>query len=486
MTSGEELHHEYSSEKSKFQHFCENLAILQRDQPIFAGMLGSSELPSNQHEDIVHLGEKMLKNLLKIAKKGEHFTDNNPDFLDNMISIILEYHQLIKPRKRICKCLKTRRIGIEYEKKLLIIKAKMTLAVYLPIGIMIEERAEITNNESIRFGEYVNRMNIIFKQLDSVKLKGSEITRDNARKDLLNFLKTVENFIEFYFDAESDSEFRSNVRARLRKINSLLSDVQMKEVVNEGNTSPSKQNPKIGIISRRTLVSAQAGLQEIMNSTASIANSKAKDNITVINRLEDVLQQAYTSQSNSFIVMEDSLNKLGVYAEVSILRQDCETVQNDCKSKIKDAKKHWMEVKEKAKLRPVAVFEEPQQQQGAAVPVVQDATKIADKATKKLKQVGKGGANVAKEVTSEISSAVGMVRDDIFSFVDSRLQDVKDAAKSTTSTLKNIPNKTKDLFDINNSSDDISTSGERPQGKKTDNLLKLPSMQSINNILDKI
>ena len=389
---------------SLYQSFCDNLAILQVKQPKYVELLGS-ELDGPKHEPIVSLGDKMLKSLLKLAKKGESFFTNVPaEYINKLIQSIQMYQDLIEPRKifgGLCPCLKPPRKGPEYDRKYCWTTAHIVTSIFFPIAILADNKAESLNFESVRYSDYIIKMNDLFKILNKINNKSNEAaTREKVKIELLNAVDSVDRFVKFYFENNEDV-FKKEVKRRLKSIKELLEPIAS----NVDGTPASSSKVPLG---RRVIVKAQSSLQEIMNSAAAIALSKAKDSLYSLDDLTKILKRYRDDELSSFNTLEDEINNKEFRNDLHRLREDSEIVYNDASSKMRDALKRWQSVKKESFSRPVASLEEPntnnQSNNGLISP---DPSKIGKNVAKFAGKSGEVVGDVANGVTDAFRTVAG-------------------------------------------------------------------------------
>ena len=127
---------------------------------------------------------------------------------------------------------------------------KVLATTYIPKAIIIEDKGETLNVDSVQFQAYTNKMTKIFKTLENIQNKNTETSRENARVELLSALEIVNKFLRSF--EEETEEFKNDALRRATMAH---------EILENRNRD----------ITRRTLVSAQASLQEIMNSAADVS-----------------------------------------------------------------------------------------------------------------------------------------------------------------------------------------------------------------------
>lgn len=299
------------------------------------------------------MGETMNKRLRQFAKKGKAFAESlPPDFVSKLTDSIISYRDLIMPPKIFggyCPCLKPARSGIEYEKKLMIVKAKMASTIFLCQAVIIESHGEQHNMQSMHFADYVNKMNSIFNSLSEIKCTGGERGLETARKKLQPCIVSIEKFIANYEEDFAEGSFKAEAKRRLRSTQELLVSRQQAD-----GDAPSTGLP----ISKRVLVKAQSTLQEIMNSAASISSNKAKEHLLQLDKLATDLKKARDQEVNIFNHLEDGMHENNLMDMLHRLREDSEVVHSDANSKVRDAIKRWSSVKTQSVQRKVVEYEE--------------------------------------------------------------------------------------------------------------------------------
>lgn len=255
---------------SSYQGLVDIVNQLEHDQSLFQAELGN-ELPGALHAELVELGDVMSRILRVFVDKGKMFSDQQqPNVLGKMIEAAHDYIALLMPAKvcgGFCPCLKPARSGPEYEKRYLMSRTKVVSATFLAHSILIENKAEKFNMDSMHFADFANKMNNIFNVLSSISTKGGDESRENARGELLNSLEMVNRFMKSF--EEETNDFKAECRRRLASTNELL-------------TSRTASGSDGGAITRRVLVKAQSSLQEIMNTAAAVSLQKAKESMQVI------------------------------------------------------------------------------------------------------------------------------------------------------------------------------------------------------------
>ena len=153
----------------------------------------------------------MIKKIKTFIDMGKMFADSQqPDVISKMLQSIQEYVVLLMPPKvfgGFCPCLKPARFGPEYERQYLLTRSKVVAATFLVDAILIENKAEKFNMDSMHFADYANKMNSIFNILSNISTKGNEQAREQAKNELLQAFEQVNKFMKVF--EEETVEFRS-------------------------------------------------------------------------------------------------------------------------------------------------------------------------------------------------------------------------------------------------------------------------------------
>ena len=145
-------------------------------------------------------------------------------------------------------------LGPEFDRQYTVVLIKVLATTFIPKAIIIEDKGENLNVDSVQFQAYANKMSEIFKTLENIQNKNTETAKENARVELLSALEKVNKFLRTF--EEETEEFKNEALRRATMAHEIL------ETHNKD-------------ITRRTLVSAQASLQEIMNSAADVSMVKS-------------------------------------------------------------------------------------------------------------------------------------------------------------------------------------------------------------------
>lgn len=153
----------------------------------------------------------MIKKFKLFIEMGKMFADSQqPDVISKMLQSIQEYVILLMPPKvfgGFCPCLKPARFGPEYERQYLLARSKVVAACFLVDAILIENKAEKFNMDSMHFADYANKLNSLFNLLSNISSRGNEQAREQAKNELLQAFEQVNKFMKIF--EEETAEFRS-------------------------------------------------------------------------------------------------------------------------------------------------------------------------------------------------------------------------------------------------------------------------------------
>lgn len=357
------------------------------------------------------MGKQLLKKLSQFAKMGQSFAETlPPDFVIKLTDSIVSYRDLIMPPKvcgGYCPCLKPARSGIEYDKKMMVVKAKMASSIFLCQAVIIEHRGEAHNMQSMHFTDYANKMNSIMNALLEIKCTGSEKALENARKKLQPCIVSIEKFINNFEEDFAEGPFKIDAIRRLKSTQELLVSRQQ---------SSDSEGISTGMpISRRVLVKAQSTLQEIMNSAANISSVKAKEHLLELDKLSTDLKKARDQELNTFNHLEDGMHENNLMDMLHRLREDSEVLHSDANNKVRDSIKRWSSVKTLSVQRKIVEYKEeteylkPGSISIGPPPIADiDPTKLVKRAGTKMNNMGQqlafGVVNVVQVATSEVGS----------------------------------------------------------------------------------
>lgn len=288
-----------------------------------------------------------------------------------------------------CFCLAPPRSGSAYDSSLLKCQIRLCASAFTARLLLTEAKVETLGLDSVKYVEYVNKMNQIATALSNIAT-GKTITDDmklRARDELISSMEGIERFIKYYFESESD-EFRAEALRRISATSSVLE---------------AKYN-------RRNLVRAQASLQEIMNSAASISANAARDAMDDLDKCAEQVKRFRQEQVTRMNDLEDDFHALELTSALDHYREECEISYSALDPKIKDVAKRWKLVKSQSTFRTVVVYEEdkpapaPNSMASAIVPNV--LAEAAVDSSKMMVSAGKTVVGVGKSVVAVPTMAV--------------------------------------------------------------------------------
>lgn len=444
--------------ESQFQAFLNLLQQFAQDQTFYeTELINSDELDGKEHEDIIKLGGVMSKRLQKFAEKGESFADTLPnDFLPKLMDAIQSYQLLIVPPKSFggfCPCLKPARSGVEYEKKMLVTNAKMVSVIFISYAVIIENKGEQHNMDSMHYSDYCNKMLTVFNQLNEVKLMNSNVSEkglEASRKKLLACTEAVDKFIQHFGESGGSEEFKTVAQRRIRAAQEALA--QQRQNAN------AKDNPGAISTARRQLINVQASLQEVMNSAAAISAEQAKVNLEALDNLAKILKKSREAEVNQFNELEEKMAEFVLMDVLHRLREDSEVIHSDANSKLRDSIKRWEAVKKQSQPRKVAEYIEEPEPTMIAVPGMENM-----KMKVNLNPAGLNGNDISTAVDPrEIFKHGKMASMQVKNFADK-------AGAKVVSDLNLFAKKTNDALNIKGMGGNDVPSGPPPPvpGKKS-------------------
>ena len=165
---------------SNYQAFVGALGQLEQDQSLFESLLGE-ELIGLHHENLVRLGGKMCHKFKHLVALGESFAATlSPDLIPKFTDAIQEYESLLMPPKvfgGLCPCFKPARDGPEYDRRFMVVMAKVATMVFLSQAVVLESKCEKLNMDSMHFADYANRLNTVHTTLAAIQSKGGDKVR---------------------------------------------------------------------------------------------------------------------------------------------------------------------------------------------------------------------------------------------------------------------------------------------------------------------
>lgn len=417
--------------KSKFSIFCDRLAILQEDMPAFedngALTLIQANSASGWLESFLPLGRELILSLLRIAKKGEVFTDNieTKDYLDRMAHILESYYDVLyMPPKMfggICQCiLGRRRTGLAFERKCAAAYSKAAFAVFTSKILLIEGRLNDILNAGQRFTDIANKATFIFKCLSNVNPKGNDNNREKARVALQSGCNDVHIFVSEFFDElygivttdEKVSDSNGTKLEALRRIriaDDNLAAAKPGSARNEDNSASGHGrgvpvNNSVASNNRiKLLVKCQSSLQEIMNTAMSKCRPIILENLRLLQAIEKLVNESFSVFKQRLKESEDPNDPVKVKDEINRYSEEVAQRHSDLTSYIVEANSRWDGITNQCVMRPVATFVDD------TPPPVVAHTNIID--IDPLKQTGKAIGNIGGKGVSLVKEGAQNIKE---------------------------------------------------------------------------
>ena len=308
--------------------------MLTEDQSLFE----ASNL-DNRHSELLISGALLSQRLKDFEEMGQPCFDSVPaDQIVKILDAVKEYESLLLPPKACIGCLscnKPRRTGIEYERRLLTVHAKVVGAIFMLRIAIIGYNCDIINEEGKKYSNYGIKMNTLANTLEAINVK----TNDRAKEELKEVLELVEEFVNDFIATEMKDSFNEAMK-RIRKTKELL-------------------NPDNGkVISKKILVSAQVNMQEIMNSAASVSAAKSKEKMDQLDVEVLALKEASTQLLNAYRNLEEPVLAAQMSDVLEQYKEQTEDLEKTLDNKLKTMKKLWKTVRGQSTYRPVAVLDD--------------------------------------------------------------------------------------------------------------------------------
>eukprot|EP00607_Mallomonas_marina_P005129 CAMPEP_0182429162 /NCGR_PEP_ID=MMETSP1167-20130531/25560_1 /TAXON_ID=2988 /ORGANISM="Mallomonas Sp, Strain CCMP3275" /LENGTH=460 /DNA_ID=CAMNT_0024612521 /DNA_START=40 /DNA_END=1422 /DNA_ORIENTATION=- len=312
--------------------FNESVSMLIEDQTLFE----STDFDQS-HDALIQSGGLFSKALQKF-EQDEKCVESLPlDQKQRIINTITEYQLLLLPPKIFvgCMCLKQdKRSGPEYESRLLTVHAKIIESTYiLQIAMRSMECEKISENGK-QYSAYASKMNALANTLEGMVVRNNK----NAKDEINTILESVEEFVRDFF-ANVMKESLNEANKRLKKTREILHPDHGKEVT------------------KRSLVTAQANLQEIMNSAASVSASKSKEKMDQIDKEIELLKGATDQMNGAYKQLEEPMAEHRMDDLLDYHRTYAENLSTSLDSRLKQLKKIWKTIRGQSTYRPVAVYE---------------------------------------------------------------------------------------------------------------------------------
>lgn len=288
---------------------------------------------------------------------------------------------------------------------------KVTAAIFATQAVVIDEKAEVINIDSMHFADYSNKCNAVMKALEIIKSNNpGEQAREKAKKELISATEQVAKFLKM-FDVDV-GDLMGEAQRRVNQANELLSTRNGGGGGGGGGANNAAGGANGGgavPIQKRSLVKVQSSLQEVMNSMAGISSKKARDSIQSLARLAEDLAAIRDAQVKGFEKLKDKAPEYGLQDAVNQITSTTDTIYGDANQKIRDATKRWVGIETLSKPKKVIEYQEDiiaaaTLPGGIAVP--DDPTKMLENAGKKMGDMGKKGVVGIDKALSKIADKV--------------------------------------------------------------------------------
>ena len=324
---------------TSYQTLLNVLAQLEEDQSYYEAALGH-ELRGHPHVELVIVGGKMCKKVRLFADYGQN-ADLQDAFVSKVTDTLKVYMNLLMPPKicgGFCPCLKPARFGPEYEKKFVVVLARVVSALFECEAVVIEFCSERINLGSLHFVDYLSRMNVIHCTLSSISGRLTAKDREALRIELNAVIEMVRKYLILF--NEETIELISESDDKLDSLTEML-------------IAPAEWN-----IAKIVLVKVIASLQKIMNSAAELSLKKSKDNLRTLDSLNSQLKSAWDAEVAAFCAIEARIDDRILKDNLHTLVMESEDIHFKAISKIKEGMKAWTTIKCQSNSRPVMVYTE--------------------------------------------------------------------------------------------------------------------------------
>lgn len=322
---------------TSYQTLLNVLSQLEEDQSYYEAALGH-ELRGHPHVELVILGGKMCKKVRLFADYGQN-ADLQDAFVSKVIDTLKVYMNLLMPPKifgGFCPCLKPARFGPEYEKRFVVVLARVVSALFECEAVVIEFCSERINLGSLHFVDYLSRMNVIQCTLSSISGRLTVKGREALRIELTAVIEMVRKYL-ILFNAET-IELISESDDKLDSLTEML-------------IAPAEWN-----IAKIVLVKVISTLQKVMNSAAELSFKKSKDNLRTLDSLNSQLKSAWDAEVAAFCAIEARIDDRILKDNLHTLVMESEDIHFKAISKIKEGMKAWTTIKCQSNCRPVMVY----------------------------------------------------------------------------------------------------------------------------------
>ena len=321
------------------------LYVYQTSQLYEDQLLFESSNFDNRHSELLQNGSLLCQKLKEFEGLGNSCFENLPvDLVRKLSETVKDYQALLLPPKILgccVSCIKSKRTGLEYEKKLLDVHIRVIGAIFILQISMISFTSELINEDGKRFSSYGIRMNALANTLEGINVR----TNENAKEDLRVTLEAVEEFVKDFFSAEMKNSFNEALK-RIKLTREILSPE------NGGNSNSGHK------VTKRMIVNAQANLQEIMNSAADVSAMKCKEKMDDLERQSAALREATKLLLNGYRSLEEPVSAAQLEEVLERHKEFTEELEKALDNKLKLLKKQWKTIRGQSTLRPIAIYEE--------------------------------------------------------------------------------------------------------------------------------
>eukprot|EP01041_Mallomonas_annulata_P009441 gene9440-19613_t len=412
--------------------FKESVATLIEDQTLF-----ESSNYDQRHGTIIKCGGFFSAALKTFEESGEECVESLPlEQRQRVMNAINEYEALLLPPKAFLGCIPCggeSRNGVEYEKKLLSIHAKVVEATFILQVATKTYECDKINERGRQYSSYSSKLNSLANLLEGIVVKNNA----NARDEIKSALHSVEDFVNDFI-ANEMKESLAEANKRIRKTKDILNIDSGKEVT------------------KRALVNAQANLQEILNSAASVTAARSKEKMDIIEKEIESIKESSEAVMGAYKDLEEPMSAQKMEELLESHKLYAEDLGKTIHNKLNTIKKQWKTIRGQATYRPVAVYEMEMEDLRPSVVVanvgagVNSAADGVAGAANAMAGAASGGVNLAGKVGFKAASiAVQAVSAPTKAVTSAGSQAVKGVAagvNATVSAATHLPNAASKMF----------------------------------------
>lgn len=322
---------------TSYQTLLNVLSQLEEDQSYYEAELGH-ELRGDPHVELVLMGGKMCKKVRLFADYGQN-ADLQDAFVSKVTETVKVYMNLLMPPKicgGYCPCLKPARFGPEYEKRFVVVLARVVSTLFECEAVVIEFCSERINLGSLHFVDYLSRLNVIQVTLSSIAGRLTLNNREALRIELTAVIEMVRKYLILF--NEETIELISESDDKLGSLSEML-------------IAPAEWN-----IAKIVLVKVISSLQKVMNSASELSLKKSKENLRTLDSLNSQLKLAWDAEVAAFCAIEARIDDRILKDNLHTLVMESEDIHFKAISKIKEGIKGWTTIKCKSYSRPLMVY----------------------------------------------------------------------------------------------------------------------------------